>query len=235
MNLPDLLEGTGLTAHELLEALGREARSGEHHAVDASTVNMVIDARDLSLCLDLIRCRQTGWMNAVTTAKRVSRSLDPARRAGLDEYLDREEATIEALRFLLQGRDHLAIAIGNVEMQSPDEELYEAVMSSWEARPVEVVAPDDHSPTDGWDRLLAALTVHEFTAAGRSAPAWATSRLDHAAPGIFRPVDFDSDSRSRRRAWKWQPAEWLRVYGIELARADLETAIYATRRHRGPS
>ena len=104
-------------------------------------------------------------------------------------------------RTLLQGRDHLALAIAE---EGP------ALLDAWEAEPVAVGSA-------GWDALLAAVVAHEHEAADLQAPPW--SRREPLAEPWLPEHPFLSPSRVRR-----QTPDWLRRQNIYVPARDLVTA-----------
>lgn len=104
-------------------------------------------------------------------------------------------------RMLLQGRDHLHLALA-----SGDQDLIDA----WEAQPGSVGAGE-------WDALLAAITRHEFDRAGIQPPAWT------AADPLPEPWAPEHPFLSPDRVKAQTPA-WLRAMNIYVPERDLVTA-----------
>ena len=104
-------------------------------------------------------------------------------------------------RMLLQGRDHLALIIG---------ERDQVLLDAWEAEPGSV-------DSAGWDALLAAIVAHEFEIAGLEAPRWAIR-----AP-LEEPWMPDHPFLSPERVRSSTP-DWLRRQNVYVAERDLVTA-----------
>lgn len=143
-------------------------------------------------------------------AQRLAHSLETAGRVGLMSAPQTAAALREQLltgdrdwawRMLLQGRDHLQLML-----TKQDDEL----IGSWEAAP---------GPTGSaeFDSLLAALTRHEFEAAGRVEPEW--TRIAPLAEPLVPTHPF----LSRERVMAKTP-EWLRQLNIFVPERDLVTA-----------
>lgn len=124
----------------------------------------------------------------------------PATSAAMQGYLRAGEPEW-AWRMLLQGRDHLQLMLSK-----QDEEL----IGSWEAAP-------GATGSGEFDALLAALTLHEFNAAGLAAPEWA-----HVEP-LSQPWVIEHPFLTRDRVIAKTP-EWLRELNIFVPGRDLITA-----------
>lgn len=142
-------------------------------------------------------------------AQRLAAALEAAGRRGLMTAPATASAVREQLRagdadwawrMLLQGRDHLRGMLGEQD----------ELLGSWEAEPAS-------TGSAGFDALLAALTRHEFEAAGRTPPTWT-----NAAP-LDRPWAPAHPFLSPERA-KAQTPEWLRALNIFVPARDLVTA-----------
>ena len=105
----------------------------------------------------------------------------------------------EALRALLQGRDHLRLVLE----EHPDLALV------WHARPRATGRLE-------WDALLGAVTAHEFEQADRAAPSW--SQQTHLAHSWVYPSALLSTSEVRAHT----PA-WLADRNLHIAERDLTT------------
>lgn len=104
-------------------------------------------------------------------------------------------------RMLLQGRDHLRLAL-----TSNDQDL----IDSWEAEPVSV-------GESGWDALLAAIVHHEFVSAGREPPSWSCT------DPLGQPWISEHPFLSPQRVVEQTPG-WLSRQNIFVPARDLVTA-----------
>lgn len=104
-------------------------------------------------------------------------------------------------RMLLQGRDHLRLALISGEQDLVD---------AWEAEPNTIGARE-------WDALLAAVVCHEFELAGVESPAW--SRIDPLREPWMPVHPFLSPGRVHA-----QTPDWLRQLNIYVPERDLVTA-----------
>jgi len=106
----------------------------------------------------------------------------------------------EALRRLLQARDHLRCVLAD----------YPALAVAWQAGPRSVGRPE-------WDALLAAVTAHEFESAAWAAPSWSQQ------PRLREAWTYPSALLTRAEVEARTPA-WLATYNLHIAERDLATA-----------
>lgn len=106
----------------------------------------------------------------------------------------------EALRTLLQGRDHLKLVL----------EAHPELTLAWHARPRSVGRLE-------WDALLGALTAHEFDQVGSSAPSWCQQ------PELPEPWVYPSALLSPAEVQARTPG-WLAERNVHVAERDLTTA-----------
>lgn len=104
-------------------------------------------------------------------------------------------------RMLLQGRDHLRLAIFSGEQDLVD---------AWEAEPNTIGARE-------WDALLAAVVCHEFERAQVEPPTW--SRIEPLRSPWMPEHPFLSPGRVQA-----QTPDWLRQLNIYVPERDLVTA-----------
>lgn len=104
-------------------------------------------------------------------------------------------------RMLLQGRDHLRLALVSGEQD---------LLDAWEAEPSTIGARE-------WDALLAAIVRHEFDRAGVESPAW--SRIERLREPWMPEHPFLSPGRVQT-----QTPDWLRELNIYVPERDLVTA-----------
>ena len=142
-----------------------------------------------------------GLMSAPATATLMRRHL----LAGETEWV---------WRMLLQGRDHLALMLGE---QAPHHgpgaaaaDHGPALADSWEASPMSTGA-------EGWDALLAAVTAHQFDLAAVTAPVW--TRREALQTPWMPEHPFLSTERVQA-----QTPTWLRRWNIYIPERDLITA-----------
>lgn len=136
----------------------------------------------------LARAREENIPTSIDAAESLKKALETASRAS--GVLRHALEARDRLRDTLQHRPHLADA--------------------WDAK----------APSLGereWDTLFAAIVEHEFAAAGRPAPAWAT-----VAP--LEQEWIPTRGRRSEEEVRSSTPEWLRGKGILLAEADLVTA-----------
>ncbi len=147
--------------------------------------------RALRLAAGLRAARDRGWMTPPSTAREIHHAL-------------RGDDTVWALKMTLQGRDHLREILRDGGAPS----------DAWTAAP----------RTTGdrrWDALLAALTQHEFVAADRRPPEWATAqerRLDKNDEWVLPSLLFDE------AGVRAKTPDWLAQHGVYAAERDLVTA-----------
>lgn len=117
----------------------------------------------------------------------------------LRQALDAAKRPSGVLRIALEARDRLRDTLEN----RPH------LLDAWDARPT---VGDER-----WDTLFAAIVEHEFTQAGRNAPAWAHSeRLEEE----WMPAKGRLDEDQVRAA----TPDWLAVKNIRLAESALAVA-----------
>jgi hypothetical protein len=143
--------------------------------------------RAVRLGAAMAAARAGNWMLPMDTARAVANELE----AGLEVW---------ALRMLMQGRDHLR----SMFKHDP------AAAQSWELRP-------GTTGSDVWDRLLAAVTAHEFAAQGLEPPPW----TQEAEPGPEWLLDNPFLGPAQVRD---QTPPWLARLGIFISERDLATA-----------
>lgn len=187
--LRDAVTTSGLSQAGFARALGTSAPRMSTYLSGATrpSAHFLIRARRLGRALGAVAGR--GMMSAPVTAAAVRVSL----LAGETEWV---------WRMLLQGRDHLALGLGD--------ESDQAMAEAWEAEPAT-------TGSTGWDALLAALTAHEFERAGLEAPAWAV------ADPLSEPWKPEHPFLDPERVSAQTP-DWLRRRNIYVPERDLVTA-----------
>ncbi|MFB9313953.1 helix-turn-helix domain-containing protein [Nocardioides plantarum] len=154
------------------------------------------------------RTRPSAWF--CSRAQRVAHALQAAARRGLMSAPDTASAMLQhgaagdqdwVWRMLLQGRDHLAMILGDGD---------ETLTGSWEAEPGSAGSME-------WDTLLAALAAHEYERVGREAPAW--TRAERLEVSWMPEHPFLSPDRVAA-----QTPDWLRILNIFVPARDLVTA-----------
>lgn len=186
--LRDALATSAMSQAAFARALGTSAPRFSTYLAGTTQPSGRFCMRAQRLANALSAAAAVGLMSAPVTAAALREQL----RAGDHEW---------TWRMLLQGRDHLRLML---EKQSAE------LIGSWEAAP---------GPTDAteFDALLAALTKHEFEAAGRVAPAWAQIA---PLPEPWVPAHpFLSHSRVMAKT-----PDWLRELNIYVPERDLMTA-----------
>ena len=182
---------SGLSQAGFAASLGTSASRFSAYRAGRTVPSAAFYLRALRLAAALESARDSGWMTPVSTAREIRNAL----RAGDDVW---------AWKISLQGRDHLR------ELLRTDD----AASDAWTASP----------RTTGdrrWDALLAALTRHEFTTAGRQAPAWRTHparRVHRDEEWVLPSLLFDEPQV------RVATPNWLAEHGIYAAARDLETA-----------
>lgn len=184
--LEGALARSGLSLRGFAAALGTSHSRLSSYLRGTSSPSAAFFLRALRLGNALGEAEAAGWMTPPRTAGALATAL-----ARDDERW--------AFKLVTQARDQVASLLA-----SPG-----SLVDAWEARP-------GTSGDDRWDALLAALVGHEFTAAGRTPPAW-TDRpplVEWVMPNLLLDV------REVRRA----TPEWLAERGIFIAGRDLVTA-----------
>lgn len=178
---------SGLTQAELARALGTSASRLSTYLSGRTDPSATFVARATRIAQALGEAASGGWMTPLSTA------------AAIRSELVRSDE-IWALKMTLQGRDDLH------EMLSRDLDC----AASWEARP-------GTTGSTVWDRILAALTAHELTAAGYPAPEWTVSLPKSPEWMLHNP--FLTEDRTRD-----QTPDWLAESGLYISERDLTTA-----------
>ncbi len=186
--LREAMTSSGLSQTAFARALGTSAPrlSTYLNGTTRPSAQFLIRARRIGRALGAAAAQ--GLMSAPVTAT----SMREQYRVGETDWI---------WRLLLQGRDHLRLAL-----TSGNQDLADA----WEAAPSTVGAGE-------WDTLLAALTRHEFGHANGSPPAW--TRTKPLAEPWLPEHPFLSPERI-----KAQTPDWLRQLNIYVPERDLVTA-----------
>ena len=178
---------SGLSQDAFAAALGTSASRLSTYRSGKVIPSATLFLRAVRLARAMSGAREMGLMTAPQAGAEIAQAL-------------RENDETWAFKMALQGRDHLRTLL----------ERLPALAAAWEAAPRSTGRAE-------WDTLLAALTAHEFDAAGRSAPEWTTGRrLDEAWV-------LDSPRLDERQIRERTPA-WLAARGIYANERDLVTA-----------
>lgn len=186
--LRESLAASGMSQRAFARALGTSASRFSTYLAGSTRPSARFCMRAQRLARSLAAAPVLGLMSA------------PATAAALREQLqlgDREWAW----RMLLQGRDHLQLML-----EKEDDEL----IGSWEAAP-------STTGSNEFDTLLAALALHGFEIAGRTAPEW--TRVDPLPEPWIPEHPFLSPERAMAKA-----PGWLRELNIYVPERDLVTA-----------
>lgn len=186
--LRSALVTSGLSQASFARALGTSASRFSTYLTGATRPSAHFCLRAQRLAHALDAAAAQGLMSAPATAAVLRQHL----QAGSREW---------AWRMLLQGRDHLRLLL-----TKQDHEL----LGSWEAAP-------SSTGLAGFDALLAAVTRHEFEAAGQAAPPWSCIQ-----PLLERWVP-SHPFLSPERVMAKTPG-WLRELNIFVPDRDLVTA-----------
>jgi transcriptional regulator with XRE-family HTH domain len=189
--LEQALADSGLTQSEFAAALETSASRFSTYRAGTTVPSAAFFLRALRVAASLKAAGSRGWMTPQSTSREISRAL-------------RKGDELWALKMTLQGRDHLR------ELLRRDDGAGQA----WATAP--------RSTGDArWDALLAALTEHEFEAAGRTPPHWADAkdkRLEAHVEWVLPSLLFDeAEVRAATPAW-------LAEHGVYAAERDLATA-----------
>jgi transcriptional regulator with XRE-family HTH domain len=181
------LTDSGLSQDAFAAALGTSASRLSTYRSGKVIPSATLFLRALRLARSLSDAREKGLMTAPRAGAEIAQAL-------------REDDETWAFKMALQGRDHLRIILQRLP----------ALAAAWEAAPRSTGQAE-------WDTLLAALTAHEFEAAGRPAPEWTTGRRLDAAWVLDSPrLD---EQRIRERT-----PPWLAARGVYINERDLVTA-----------
>lgn len=186
-NLRKALAESRLTQAEFAHALGTSASRLSTYLSGRTVPSAVFFLRAVRLGSAMAAARAGNWMVPMDTARAVAGELE----AGLEVW---------ALRMLMQGRDHLRSMFWHDPMAA----------QSWELRP-------GATGSGVWDRLLAAVTAHEFAAYGLEPPPW----TQEAEPGPEWLLDNPFLGPAKVRD---QTPPWLARLGIFISERDLATA-----------
>ena len=189
--LEQALADSGLTQAEFAAALGTSAPRFSAYRTGKTMPSAAFYLRARRMAAGLKAARDRGWMTPQSTSRAINRAI-------------RKGDELWALKMTLQGRDHLRELL---RQNSP-------ASKAWTAAP----------RTTGerkWDALLAALTKHEFEAAGHQPPRWADAdakRLEEPDEWVLPSLLFD-DAEVRAAT-----PHWLAEHGVYAAERDLVTA-----------
>lgn len=188
------LAGSGMSQASFAAALGTSQPRLSTYVTGRVMPSAALLVRAQRLSDALQRLGRLHLWSGVDTAGAVRNVL----AAGSRPHAPRPER--EALRTLLQGRDHLRLVLA----EYPDLAL------AWHARPRPVGRP-------GWDAFLAAVTAHEFEQSDRSTPSWSQQ------PRLAEPWVYPSALLSPAEVLARTPA-WLADRDVHVAERDLTTA-----------
>lgn len=184
--LRDAVRRSGLTQGAFACAIGTSAPRLSSYLTGGVVPSAVVYLRILRVANALAGAAAAGWLSAPATAAAAA----AATAAGDEGW---------AFVVVLQGRDHLR------ELLPTQPEL----VSAWEAAP-------RSTQSARWDVLLAAVTAHEFDAAGRRAPRWTRK------PSLVEPWVLPSPRLSTGEVRARTPA-WLAEKGVYVTERDLVT------------
>lgn len=181
------LVGSGMSQDAFAAALGTSASRLSTYRSGKVIPSATFFLRALRLARAMSDARERGLMTAPQTGAEIAQAL-------------RENDETWAFKMALQGRDHLRIIL----------ERLPALAAAWEAAPRSTGSAE-------WATFLAALTAHEFEAAGRPAPEWTTGRRLEEAWVLDSPRIDEQQVRERTPAW-------LAERGVYINERDLVTA-----------
>lgn len=192
--LTEALAGSGLSQGSFAAALGTSQPRLSTYMTGRVMPSAALLIRAQRLSDALQKLHRLHLWSAVDTASAVRQALSGDSRPST------AEVEREALRALLQGRDHLRLILAK----------YPNLTLAWQARP---------RPTGRleWDALLGAVTAHEFEQYDRPEPSW--SQQTRLAESWVYPSALLSSTEVQART----PA-WLANRNVHVAERDLATA-----------